>query len=409
MNILLVEPEYRTTYVPLGLMKISTYHKGQGDTVKYVKGFNYFSSFEPDKIYITSLFTWYYDKYVETIRLYKQRYPKAEVLFGGIAASLLKRDFEEIGLEPHFGTLDGIDNLKPDYGLFPNIDYSIGYTTRSCIRKCPWCMTWRLEGEFKELPDWENMYDTTKENLVFFDNNFLASSKEHIQSVLNRCAELGKNIDFNQGIDARLFTEDIAKLFSKTKIKPLRFAFDTMDVDGEVQEAVEFAHKYGIQNISCYVLFNFTDTPQQLYYRVSQLVRLNVDAYPMRYQPLTAKVKDKFIGKHWNIQQLKNLRVILQSFFVNSVVGKGNSKDKDNHNWFQIFGNSEDEFMERINTYHENPDVIKVKRRVKQVSDNKGLVFGDFSEAEIAEVMDDYGGMIDRQGAIEILRRKNQA
>ncbi len=142
MKILLVEPNYNTKYIPMSLMKFSSYHKSKGDEVRYQKGFNYWLNFEPDIIYITSLFTWYYDITKRTYLEYRHKFPKAIIKVGGICASLLKEKFakELPNAQIHYGVWKEVDESPLDYSLFPNIDYSIAYTTRGCVRKCGWCM-----------------------------------------------------------------------------------------------------------------------------------------------------------------------------------------------------------------------------------------------------------------------------
>ena len=112
-NILLVEPFYKRTLVPLPLMKISAYHKAKGDYVRYQRGEGWFiNDYEPDIIYITSLFTWGYYAVVKTINSYKAKFPKAKINVGGTCASLLSKDIEkDTGVKPHFGAWDEIDKL----------------------------------------------------------------------------------------------------------------------------------------------------------------------------------------------------------------------------------------------------------------------------------------------------------
>jgi hypothetical protein len=354
MNVLLVEPAYKTKYVPLPLMKFSSYHKSKDDNVKYIKGFNWFIDFEPDLIYITSLYSWHYDLVIDTIKQYIKRFPNAEVYFGGAMATMFPDEISEIFIGAKFKLKTGLchkdlDDAIPDYTMFPNIDYSISYTTRSCTRRCPWCIVHKLEHEFMEIPDWYKKINMDKPRILFYDNNFLASSKEHILNTLLKCAELGKEIDFNQALDARLFKEWHAKAFSYTKIRPLRFAFDSMETDGHIQKAITLAKNYGIKDISVLMLYNFTETLEELYYRMSEMVKLNVDTYLMRFQPLNTKEFNVYIGKHWNDKTINNLKMILNSCFLNRNIGR--IQEGKEHLFWKVFGKTAEEFVDILNTY----------------------------------------------------------
>ena len=87
MNILLVEPNYKNKYPPMGLMKISTYHKSKNDTVWYFKGKmpdSQWNNLQVDRVYITTLFTFSYRKSVETIKYYLRRFEADKIYIGGI-------------------------------------------------------------------------------------------------------------------------------------------------------------------------------------------------------------------------------------------------------------------------------------------------------------------------------------
>src|SRR3972149_3463786 len=129
-KILLVEPAYKTKYPPLGLMKLSTYHKMKGDEVRFVKGRNTEVQYQYwDRVYIGTLFTWTWNETVETIKYYTTTLFNytGKCFVGGILASLLPDDlFNETGIQPVEGLLDDprkieqdddivIENLVPDY------------------------------------------------------------------------------------------------------------------------------------------------------------------------------------------------------------------------------------------------------------------------------------------------------
>jgi len=404
MNILLVEPDYKAMYVPLGLMKISTYHKNKGDTVKFQKGLNYFLDFEPNIIYITSLFSWYYFQVKETYFFYKAKYPKAKIIVGGICASILFKRFTKEKVKVFKGIWQKVDELTPDYSLFPNIEYSISYTTRGCLRKCPWCLVPVLEPKYIELKNWEKMI-IDKPLISFWDNNFLNCSKEHFTDVCNKLMVLNKKVDFNQGLDARLFTDFHLKYFSNLKLHPLRFSFDTIKYDKYPQKAFKMVIDTGITDCSCYVLYNFDDTPEDFYYRMEELVKLEkVDVYPMRYQPLRTLKKDDFIGKNYNNLMLNNFNFILQNFFDNSVIGRGLKLEK----FYSILGKDKNEFK-KILQLKNIEEHFKDRRKIKEkIKDELTQFQIPFTEEEIQNYITKNYDLITRKQAIEILKRKDK-
>ena len=101
-KILLVEPKYYTQFPPVGLLKFSTYHKRKGDSVQYTHGFTELN-YEPDIIYVTSLFTWTWRPVWEVIKQYKSKYPHTKIILGGIYASVM----------PDHAKYSGAESLSP--------------------------------------------------------------------------------------------------------------------------------------------------------------------------------------------------------------------------------------------------------------------------------------------------------
>ena len=155
-KILLVEPQkskkYHTPYPPLGLLKLATYHKRKRDEVKLVQGFCD-DGFEPNIIYVTSLFTYAFEPVHDAIRYYSQRYKKARIIVGGIYATLcpdhLRAAFKN-RIEVYEGLMEKVENILPDYSLVPSWDASILFASRGCINNCPFCSVPQIEPEFRE-------------------------------------------------------------------------------------------------------------------------------------------------------------------------------------------------------------------------------------------------------------------
>ena len=351
-NILLVEYKKRPL-APLGLMKISTYHKLHGDVVDYVVGFKYFIQ-KPDIIYITTLYTFEYYGVIKMINSYKHAFPNAKIYVGGVLATLLAKDLEQdTNLKPIKGKMKNIDNLKPDYSLFPKIDYSIANTTRSCVRNCGWCMVKKVEGEYNIIKDWENMLDLSKPRIHFIDNNITAAGTKHVSYVVNKLLPLRKHIDFNGGIDCRFFDYDVARELLKLKLETIRFSFDSLEVDGIFQNACKMALSIkGTAPLVACVLYGFNDTPEDFYYRITECLKHRCKAYPMRFQPLNSKIKNKFIGRYWSKTKLNNFKRLLNNYYSNQIIGL--DKNYSYEKFLLTFGRNKEEFIEIISRGEEN-------------------------------------------------------
>lgn len=134
-KILLAEPSYKADFKPLGLMRISTFHKNKGDNVEFIKGERK-PNYTPDKIYITTLFTYRKRETLRCVRYYRKKFPKTDIIVGGIMASLHPEMFKKEGVRVHVGLLKGVENCPPDYDLFPEMDYSFTFASRGCVNKC---------------------------------------------------------------------------------------------------------------------------------------------------------------------------------------------------------------------------------------------------------------------------------
>ncbi|NMA49990.1 MAG: radical SAM protein [Tissierellia bacterium] len=386
-KILLIEPDYKNKYPPLGLMKLSTYHKMLGDEVVFYKGKSKnFKEQKWDRVYISTLFTFYWNKTIDTIKYYLDSVDSPENIYiGGVMATIMYDEIKnENGLEQiqiFKGLLDKpnilnendnivIDTLTPDYSIievnevqtykYPVDDAYIAYATKGCINNCAFCVVPTLEPKYKDYISIKEQVERIKErygekrDLLLLDNNVLASNEleQIIQDIIDLGYGVGENyfrytkngrnlsrrkyVDFNQGVDARLINDENMKLLSKIAIKPLRIAFDHAD-DEYVKiytDAVRLAANNGIKNLSNYLLFNFNDTPEDLYKRIEINITLNEEfeldektrgakifSFPMRYSPPKGKnARDrKFLGKHWNAKYIRTIQCILAA--TRGVVG----------------------------------------------------------------------------------------
>ena len=423
-----------------------------------------------DRIYIATLFTFYWKITIETISFAKNLVKDINELWvGGVMATVLSDEIEkETGIKPWCGLLDKpgilddndiiVDNLPLDYSILDEIDYKYpennayySYTTRGCTRGCKFCAVSEIEPDYKEYVSIKKNFDHIrknfgeKQNLLLLDNNVLASPKfpEIIKEIKNlgfvkgatyiepnqfeiaiSNLRKGKNddsyvkktfylihdllnkleryknvrwevarevynilekydllkietttksnllkvypilsdiyekyrykgkklryVDFNQGVDARYITVKKMKLLSEIPIKPLRIAFDDIKIRDKYVKSVKWAAKYGIRDISNYLLYNYKDKPDDLYQRL----RINVDlceeldvriySFPMKYIPIhgdDSKYRN-YCGEHWNMKFIRAIQAILNA--TKGKVGKGES-------FFErAFGKNIEEFHELL-------------------------------------------------------------
>lgn len=215
------------------LMKISAWHKSVGDYVEWADPM--FGVY--DKVYKSKVFTFTPDN---------NDVYNCEIIKGGT------------GYDPFVKLPKEIDDIQPDYSLYGINGISYGFLTRGCINKCPWCIVPKKEGFVKPYRDIEEIANGNRD-IILMDNNILASDYGIMQ--LDKIAELGYNVDFNQGLDARLITDDIAKVLAKVKwIKYIRLACDQRGQIPHILKAHDLLSKNGYnKEIFCYFLINDWD------------------------------------------------------------------------------------------------------------------------------------------------------
>lgn len=427
---------------------------------------------EWDRVFVTTLFTFYWDITIETIKFAKLLVKKKkDLMVGGVLASIQPNEiFNATGIHPFVGVMDKpgildkgdstiIDDEPLDYSILDEIDYKYpmsnayyGYMSRGCIRSCPFCAVPTLEPKYKDyIPISEKIKYTAElygdqKDLLLMDNNVLASEnfyeiiqeikncgfsknsaltapnplplsiknlengindraylkksfhliKEYyhklkgddsekvynvlkkyhaydfstvikpnllkayseIEDIINKtyhAAPRQRYIDFNQGVDARLFTKEKAEALASISIRPLRIAFDNLNTLNAYLNAIQLSATAGIKDFSNYLLYNFTDKPLELYKRLRINVELcdklniNIYSFPMKYHPIKKGAESEdmdfshnrdYIGKHWNRKYIRAIQAILNS--TKGKVGKGQSF------FLKAFGETEDEFLELL-------------------------------------------------------------
>ncbi|MEG0835066.1 MAG: hypothetical protein RR413_06440 [Christensenellaceae bacterium] len=510
-KVLLIEPDYKNKYPPMGLMKIATYYRNKGDSVRFYKGdlklfaaqllceeyltktedpslvkhFDQLIQFiktgkyvevesipnfddTPDKatlvayrcrfkakdfpqfdrVCVTTLFTFYWAKTIDTINYIKYFCKQENLMVGGIAATLLPDYiYSETGIHPWEGLLNAPGNLDPgdetiidelmlDYSILEEIDYKypatnayFAYMTRGCVRKCEFCAVSRLEPRFCEYIGIKERIEQTdarfgpRKDLLLLDNNVLASKSfskiideikacgfeknatyrpeseysiaiqnlrdgfneyayrrkllgiydklsdrlpeneqaefylarenesclylptattqalldldETVRPLYDKHFKVGKRaryVDFNQGVDARLVNDEKMEKLSEINIRPLRIAFDHYEMKDTYEKAVRLAAKHNIKNLSNYLLYNYNDDPDELYYRLAMNIDLceelglKIYSFPMKYHPIEDPDYFRnrhYIGPHWNRKFIRSIQSILNS--TKGKVGCGRS------------------------------------------------------------------------------------
>jgi len=257
-------------YPNLALMKLSAWHKAQGDTVEW---FNSLLS-GYDKVYSSKIFTW-----TKT-----DPYLPDDAICGGTG-------FDVATILP-----DEVEMMLPDYSLY-NCDKSYGFLTRGWIRSCPWCFVPRKEGAIRAHQDIEDF--ARHKEVVLMDNNVLAH--EHGIQQIEKIAKLGLKVDFNQGLDARLIDDSMAKLLGKVKWSPsVRLACDSVSMIEPIRKAVEALRWNNVtpSRYFCYVLVKDIDDAIE---RIKFLKSMYIDPFcqPYRDQDGTEPTKVQCDFARW--------------------------------------------------------------------------------------------------------------
>jgi hypothetical protein len=262
---------------------------------------------EPDVIYVTSLFTYAWRPVHESVRFYKRQFPGVKLILGGIYASLLPDHARTSGADEVFtGLHSPAEMLMPDYDLVPQWDGSITFASRGCVRKCGFCSVPKLEGPPSALKYSISQFVHPKHTkVILWDNNILGNP--NWKTIFEELERLGRKVDFNQGLDARLVTEEVADKVSKLRADFIRLAYDYHGIGPAVGKAIERLSAHGIspRKIVVYTLYNYIDDPEDLYERILDLLQWGAVSYPMRFEPLCSLQKNAYVGSQWTPEALQ--------------------------------------------------------------------------------------------------------
>lgn len=201
---------------------------------------------------------------------------------------------------------EGTEHLMPDYSLY-NLDYSLGFTTRGCIRDCDFCIVRQKEGYIREHAEVEEFLNPKSDIVVLLDNNFLALPS-HIKK-LEKYVDKGWKMDFNQGLDIRLINEENAKLLAEVKhYKQIHFAWDLMDYEKQVKGGLKILFNAGIKPYRITVMFlcNYNTSFEEDLYRYNELDTLGVVPFAMIYGKPDQKLRHfaRWVDRRWLCQSV---------------------------------------------------------------------------------------------------------
>lgn len=254
------------------------------------------------------------------------------------------------------GFVPGAKYEEPNHYNIAIRNLRLGMNDRAYIRKC--CKLLRDINDMKSLSEADRtyIYNIREENGLLHPNT--CTKKALIETYKNFAPFFEKKyakqkgrlrfIDFNQGVDARLFNEERVRLLAQIPVRPLRIAFDDVKTEEAYTKALKLSVNHGLKDFSNYLLYNFKDKPEDLYHRM----RVNVDlceslnvsiySFPMKYHPIRDEHSHDrdYIGEHWNRKYIRAVQAILNA--TKGKIGRGVS-------FFEkAFGKDVDEYMELL-------------------------------------------------------------
>ncbi len=242
------EKEYlkNKSFPNYALMKISAWHKAQGDTVEWWNPL-----YKYDRVYSSKVFDF----------TPVNPYLPDGTIRGGTG-------YRDIPMDKALPS--EIDDMFPDYSIYPDCDYAIGYITRGCPNNCRWCVVPRKEGQIRAYRTWQDLVRQDTDKLILMDNNILAC-KYGIEQLKNLIGS-GCRIDLNQGMDARLVTEYVSGILSQLSwIRFIRFSCDQKSQIVPVRRAVDLLTERGVKPYRIFIYLLVTADIEDASERVEAL------------------------------------------------------------------------------------------------------------------------------------------
>ena len=283
-----------TKFPNLALMKLSAFHKAQGDLVEWYIPF----SDRYDRVYIS--------KVISTSPDYDLAVNASEVIRGGTGYDIKLVDGREI-YTPSANLPYEVEHIYPDYDLYGIRDTAYGFLTRGCPRGCKFCIVAQKEGRKSIKVANLSEFWSGQKNIVLCDPNILAC--KDWEELLGQCADSKANIDFNQGLDIRLMSKEKAEAINRCKVKEIHFAWDRYEDKEIVLRNLALYAEYGklkphSHNAIVYTIVNFNTSFEQDLERIYTLREMGYWAYIMIYDKAHCDKRYK------DLQRWVNNRVI---------------------------------------------------------------------------------------------------
>lgn len=281
----------------LAIMKLSAWHKKQGDTAEWYNGFEHY-----DRVYISKVFS--------TTPESGMVINADEVIRGGSGYNIRLVDGREVWTGCNDDNLPhDIEHIMPDYSLYPTVkDTAFGFLSRGCPRGCQFCHVASKEGrkayKVADLSEWWN----GQKNICLCDPNILACREW--SDLLSQLADSKARVDINQGMDARLLTREKVELLNKIKLATIHFAWDDYRQKDAVLKGLQCFSEHFHRSLDrghfaqVFVLTNFDTTPEQDLERIYTLRDMGFEPYIMIYDKAHAAPFYK------SLQRWVNMRAI---------------------------------------------------------------------------------------------------
>lgn len=289
----------------LPLMKLSAWHKQQGDSVEwYIPIQHGFPNPPLDRVYMSKVFSFTPD--------YWDFVNAKEVIKGGSGYCISLEDGKEVYHKENDSQLPyEVEHIYPDYSLYPELtkDTAYGFMSRGCPRGCDFCHVEEKDGRKSvKVADLSEFWRGQK-NIVLLDPNITACKdwKELFQQLIDS----GAWVDFSQGVDIRLMTDEKAEMIKLIKTKNIHFAWDRYEDKEIVVPKFKMFKEltgWGKRKLTVYVLTNFGTTIDQDLERIYTLRDLGYHPYVMVYDKEHTKPTDTVR----RLQRWVNMRAVFE-------------------------------------------------------------------------------------------------
>lgn len=278
MKVGLIDVDGGKTFPNIALMKLSAWHKAHGDEVSMYEPFDGWY----DRVYMSKVFSFTPD--------YDYEINATEVVKGGSGYCIEMVNGKEVFHPERDVKLSSeIEHIYPDYSLYPHLtaDTAFGFLTRGCPRGCSFCIVGKKEGRCsRKVADLKEFWNG-QNNIVLCDPNILACKEW--RDLLQQLIDSKAYVDFNQGLDIRLMTEEKARMLSMIKVKELHFAWDRYEDKDRILPKFKMCAKYfarlmhSSHRVIVYTLVNYDTTLEQDLDRICTLREMGYWAYVMVY------------------------------------------------------------------------------------------------------------------------------